>query len=168
VVERISKEELTFYLFFKPERREENKVSLLVQKQALLSSSLSFSSLHKKEKENINENNNNYNMPLAKDVAMELEPPKTPETPTPTPILLSSSPEPLSEERSNTIHVQVGPRPFAIPQNLLLQKRGGGNSMITPERLRLSRPAPSMSCLAKRQRRVEKRSQRMREMISTR
>jgi hypothetical protein len=46
VEERISKEELTFYLLFKPERREENKVSLLVQKQALLYSSLSFSSLH--------------------------------------------------------------------------------------------------------------------------
>jgi hypothetical protein len=75
---------------------------------------------------------------------MGLEPPKTPETPTPTPILLSSSPDPTSEERSDTIHVQVGPRPFAISQNILPQKRGGGNSMITPERLRLSRPAPPM------------------------
>jgi hypothetical protein len=45
-------------------------------------------------------------MPLAKDVPMELEPPKTPETPTPTsafPIHLPSSPDPQSEERSDTI-----------------------------------------------------------------
>ena len=73
---------------------------------------------------------------------MELEPPRTPETPTPTPILLSSSPDPLFEERAETIHVQVGPRPFAILQNIP-QKRGGGTSITTPERLRFSRPAPS-------------------------
>jgi hypothetical protein len=82
-------------------------------------------------------------MPLAKDVHMDLEPLKTPETPTPTPVLLSSSPDPPSEESSDTIHVQVGPRPFAIPQNIVLQKRGGGNSIMTPERLRFNRPAPA-------------------------
>jgi hypothetical protein len=87
-------------------------------------------------------------MPLATDVAMELEPPKTLKTPTPTPalpILLHSSPDsldPLSEERPNTIHVQVGPRPFVSSQNILPQKRGVGNSIITPERLRFSMPAP--------------------------
>jgi hypothetical protein len=75
---------------------------------------------------------------------MELEPPKTPETPSPTPILLSSSPDPLIEETAETLHVQVGPKPFATSQNIVPQKRGGGNSMITPERLRLSRPAPAM------------------------
>jgi hypothetical protein len=75
---------------------------------------------------------------------MDLEPPKTPETPTPTPILLSSSPDPISEERSDTIHVQVGPRPFALSQSILPQKRGGGNSVTTPERLRLGRPAPAL------------------------
>jgi hypothetical protein len=83
-------------------------------------------------------------MPLAKDVAIDLEPPKTPETPTPTPILLSSSPDPLIKETAETIHVQVSPRPFAVSQNMLPQKQGGGTSMITPERLRLSRPAPPM------------------------
>jgi hypothetical protein len=59
-------------------------------------------------------------MPLAKDVHIDLEPPKTLETPTPTLVLLSSSLDPLSEERSNTIHVQVSLRPFAISQNILL------------------------------------------------
>jgi hypothetical protein len=83
-------------------------------------------------------------MPLAKDVAIDLEPPKTPETPTPTPILLSSSPDPLIKETAKTIHVQVGPRPFALSQNILPQKRGGGTSIITPERLQLSRPAPPL------------------------
>jgi hypothetical protein len=83
-------------------------------------------------------------MPLAKDVPMEREPLKTPETPTPTPILLSSSLDPTSEERLDTIHVQVGPRPFAIPQNILPQKQGGGNSIATLERLRLNRPALSI------------------------
>jgi hypothetical protein len=83
-------------------------------------------------------------MALARDVAMDLEPPKTPETPTPTPILLSSSPDPISEEESDTIHVQVGPRPFALSQSILPQKRGGGNNVTTPERLRLSRPAPAL------------------------
>jgi hypothetical protein len=83
-------------------------------------------------------------MALTKDVAMDLEPPKTPETPTPTPvpIFLSSSPDPIREEGSDTIHVQGGPRPFAISQNTLPQKQGGGNSVTTPELLRLSRPAP--------------------------
>jgi hypothetical protein len=80
-------------------------------------------------------------MPLAKDVPIELEPLKILETPTPTLILLSSSLDPTSKERSDTIHVQVGPRPFAIPHNILPQKRGRGNSIITPERLQLSRPA---------------------------
>ena len=81
-------------------------------------------------------------MPLATDVAIELEPLKTPETPTPTPaflVLLPSSLDPLSEERHNTIHVQVSLNPFAIL--LVLQKRGRGNSTITPERLRFSRLA---------------------------
>jgi hypothetical protein len=53
-------------------------------------------------------------MPLPTDLPMELEPPKTLETPTPMPILLPSSPDLLSEARSDTIHVQVGPNPFAI------------------------------------------------------
>jgi hypothetical protein len=74
---------------------------------------------------------------------MELEPPKTQETPTPMPILLSSSPDPPSEARSDTIHVQVGPNPFATTQNIVPQKRGGDKSMITPERLRLNSPALS-------------------------
>jgi hypothetical protein len=83
-------------------------------------------------------------MPFVKDVAMELEPPKTPETPTPTPILLSSSPDPLVEETAETIHVQVSPRPFSMSQNILLQKQGRGNSIITLERLRLARLALSL------------------------
>jgi hypothetical protein len=80
-------------------------------------------------------------MPLAKDVHIDIEPLKALETPTLTLVLLSSSLDPLSEERSNTIYVQVGPRPFAILQNILLQKRERGNSIITLERLRLSRLA---------------------------
>jgi hypothetical protein len=83
-------------------------------------------------------------MPFAKDVAIDLEPPKTLETPTPTLILLSSSLDPISEESSKTIHVQVSPRPFAIPQNMLLQKRGRGNSITILERLQLSRLALSI------------------------
>jgi hypothetical protein len=81
---------------------------------------LSFSLLYSffvKEKEklnNYNNNNNNYNMPLAKDVLIELEPLKTLVTPTLTLVLILSSLDPLSEERSKTIHVQVGPRPFTI------------------------------------------------------
>jgi hypothetical protein len=121
------------------------RIRYLCSSKNKLSFSLSFSLLHSffvKEKEKLNNHNNknNYNMPLAKDVTMELEPPKTPVTPT---VLISSSLDPLSEERSETIHVQVGPRPFAMSQNILPQKRGGGNSMLTPERLRLSRPASS-------------------------
>jgi hypothetical protein len=83
-------------------------------------------------------------MPLAKDVPIELEPLKTLETPTLTLILLSSSLDPLSGERAETIHLQVGPRPLAISQNMLPQKRGRGTSMITLERLRLSRLALAM------------------------
>jgi hypothetical protein len=83
-------------------------------------------------------------MPLAKDVAIDLEPLKTLETPTLTLILLSSSLDPLIEETAETIHVQVSPRPFALSQNILPQKRGGGTSIITLERLQLSRPAPPL------------------------
>jgi hypothetical protein len=83
-------------------------------------------------------------MPLAKDIAIELEHSKTLETPTLTLILLSSSLDPLIEETAETIHVQVSPRPFAISQNILLQKQGGGTSIITLERLRLSRLALSL------------------------
>jgi hypothetical protein len=74
---------------------------------------------------------------------MELEPPKTPETSTPTAILLSSSPDIASEAESETIHVQVGPKPPAIFQNTVPQKRAGRNKMITPERVRLDKPVPS-------------------------
>jgi hypothetical protein len=76
-------------------------------------------------------------MPLSKGLPAELESPKTP---TPTPVLLSSSPDTV---RSETIHVQVRANPFAIPQNIVPQKRGGGNSIMTPERLRFNRPAPA-------------------------
>jgi hypothetical protein len=76
-------------------------------------------------------------MPLSKGPPTELESPKTP---TPTPVLLSSSPD---TARSETIHVQVSQNPFAILQNIVPQKRGGGNSIMTPERLRFSRPAPA-------------------------
>jgi hypothetical protein len=76
-------------------------------------------------------------MPLSKGLPAELESPKTP---TPTPVLLSSSPDTI---RSETIHVQVKANPFAIPQNIVPQKRGGGNSIMTPERLRFNRPAPA-------------------------
>jgi hypothetical protein len=60
-----------------------------------------------KEKEKLNyyNNKNNYNMPLAKDVTIELKPLKTLVTPTLTLVLILSSPDPLSEERSKTIHV---------------------------------------------------------------
>jgi hypothetical protein len=77
-------------------------------------------------------------MPLAKNVQIDLEPLKTLEIPKLTLVLLSSSLDPLSKESSNTMHVQVSPRPFAILQNILLQKRGRGDSIITLERLRLS------------------------------
>jgi hypothetical protein len=83
-------------------------------------------------------------MPLAKDVAIGLEPLETLETPKLTLILLSSSLDPLIKETAKTIHVQVSPRPFAISQNILLQKRGRGTSIITLERLRLSRLALSL------------------------
>jgi hypothetical protein len=72
---------------------------------------------------------------------MELEPLKTPETPTPTPILLGSSPDLLSEARSDTIRVRVAPKPLLFSQNIVLQKRGIGNSITTLERLRLNKPA---------------------------
>jgi hypothetical protein len=74
-------------------------------------------------------------MPLSKGLPAELELLKTP---TLTLVLLSSSPDTV---RSKTIHVQVRANPFAIPQNIVLQKRGGGNSIITPERLRFNRLA---------------------------
>jgi hypothetical protein len=75
-----------------------------------LSFSLSFSLLHSffvKEKEKLNNynNKNNYNMPLAKDVTIELEPLKTLVTPILTLVLILSSLDALSEERSKTIHV---------------------------------------------------------------
>jgi hypothetical protein len=76
-------------------------------------------------------------MPLSKGLPAELESPKTP---TPALVLLSSSPDTV---RSETIHVQVRVNPFAIPQNIVLQKRGGGNSIITPERLQFNRLAPA-------------------------
>jgi hypothetical protein len=76
-------------------------------------------------------------MPLSKGLPAE---PESPKTPTPTPVLLSSSPDTV---RSETIHVQVRANPFAIPQNIVPQKRGGGNSIMTPERLRFNRPAPA-------------------------
>jgi hypothetical protein len=72
---------------------------------------------------------------------MELKSPKILETPRPTLILLSSSPHPLIGEIAETIDGQKGPRPFTLSQNILLQKRGRGNSMITLERLRLIRLA---------------------------
>jgi hypothetical protein len=53
-------------------------------------------------------------MPLAKDVPIKLEPLETLEVATLTLILLSSSLDPLSTERAETIHVQVGPRPLAM------------------------------------------------------
>jgi hypothetical protein len=76
-------------------------------------------------------------MPLSKGLPAELESPKTL---TLALVLLSSS---LDTVRSETIHVQVRANPFAIPQNIVPQKRGGGNSIITPERLRFNRPAPA-------------------------
>jgi hypothetical protein len=107
-----------------------------------------------KEKEDVNNKNNhnnncsnNYSMTVPGDLPMELDLPESPQTPTPTtipnPILLSSSPDP-SEARSDTIHVQVGPKPSTVSQNVVPQKRGGGNGMVTPERQRLIRPAPSI------------------------
>jgi hypothetical protein len=83
-------------------------------------------------------------MPLAKDVPIELEPLKTLETPRLSPILLSSSPDPLLGGRGETIHEREGPSPFALSQNILPQRRGGGNSMTTPERLRLNKPTLSL------------------------
>jgi hypothetical protein len=80
-------------------------------------------------------------MPLAKDVPIELESLKTVETPRLTPILLSSSLDPLIREMAETIHRQKGPRPFTLSQNILLKKRGRSNSIITLERLQLSRLA---------------------------
>jgi hypothetical protein len=76
-------------------------------------------------------------MPLSKGLPAELESPKTP---TPTLVLLASS---LDTVRSETIHVQVRANPFTILQNIVLQKRGGGNSIMTPERLRFNRLAPA-------------------------
>jgi hypothetical protein len=72
-------------------------------------------------------------MPLSKGLPAELELLKTL---TLALVLLSSS---LDTIRSKTIHVQVRANPFAIPQNIVLQKRGGGNSIITLERLRFNR-----------------------------
>jgi hypothetical protein len=80
-------------------------------------------------------------MPIAKDVPIELEPPKTLEILTLTPVLLSSSLDPLSGERAKTIHAQVSPRPLAASQNISLQKQGRGTSIITLERLQLSKLA---------------------------
>jgi hypothetical protein len=74
-------------------------------------------------------------MPLSKGLPAE---PESPKTPTLTLVLLSSSPDTV---RSKTIHVQVRANPFAIPQNIVLQKQGGGNNIITPERLQFNRPA---------------------------
>jgi hypothetical protein len=74
-------------------------------------------------------------MPLSKGLPAELESPKTL---TLALVLLSSSPDTV---RSETIHVQVRVNPFAIPQNIVLQKRGGGNSIITLERLQFNRLA---------------------------
>jgi hypothetical protein len=74
-------------------------------------------------------------MPLSKSLPAELELPKTP---TLTLVLLSSS---LDTVRSKTIHVQVRANSFAILQNIVLQKRGGGNSIITLERLQFNRLA---------------------------
>ena len=74
-------------------------------------------------------------MPLSTGLPTELESPKTP---TLTPVLLSSS---LDTVRSENMHVQVSLNPFAIPQNIVPQKQGGGKSIITPERLRFNRPA---------------------------
>jgi hypothetical protein len=72
-------------------------------------------------------------MPLAKDEAIELEPLKTLKTPRLTLIFLSSSLDTLMGGSAETIHEREGPRPFALSQNILPQKRGGGNSMITLE-----------------------------------
>jgi hypothetical protein len=74
-------------------------------------------------------------MPLSKGLPAQLELLKTL---TLALVLLSSSPDTV---RSKTIYVQVRANPFAIPQNIVLQKRGGGNSIITPERLQFNRPA---------------------------
>jgi hypothetical protein len=73
-------------------------------------------------------------MPLATYVAIELEPPKTLRTPKLTPIFLSSSPDPLMGGSAETIHEREGPRPVALSQNILPQKRGRGNSIIILER----------------------------------
>jgi hypothetical protein len=74
-------------------------------------------------------------MPLSKGLPAELELPKTL---TLTLVLLLSS---LDTVRFKTIHVQVRANPFAIAQNIVLQKRGGGNSVITLERLRFNKLA---------------------------
>jgi hypothetical protein len=74
-------------------------------------------------------------MPLSKGLPTELELLKTL---TLTLVLLASS---LDTIRSKTIYVQVRVNPFAISQNIVLQKRGGCNSIITLERLQFNRLA---------------------------
>ena len=80
---------------------------------------------------------------LLMDLSIESEMPETPKTPTPTPIFLSSSPDPLSGATSETMHVQIPSNSVTTLQNIVPKKRGGGNSITTPERLRIHKLAPA-------------------------